>query len=318
MNTENSKSSKSIIKSPGLWLGVAGATVAAGITYYLRHKKDIDFYVRLYSAKTVADKFYAEHPHITKNIEYGPRSTQRLDIYSPGDANELPVVIFVHGGSWYSGNKKLYAPVAQRLIPEGFVTVIPGYTLYPEGTYRQQTTDAALAIAWTLDHIAEYGGNPKKVFVIGQSSGAHIASLAMFDPQWLTPTGHTVNEIAGFIGISGVYDIEVEADFYSHRPNYNPDFMVKLFEGEQNYEKGSPINYIRPGLPPSLLIHGDADYTVPIEISEAFYNALVANGNKSTYIVYPKGGHTEMMFEALATNPARLVRDMVAFVQSHR
>jgi dipeptidyl aminopeptidase/acylaminoacyl peptidase len=93
--------------------------------------------------------------------------------------------------------------------------------------------------------------------------------------------------------------------------------MKNVFESEANYEKASPIHYVRPGLPPFLLIHGDADLTVPVGISEAFYNALKTAGNECTYLIYPKGGHTEMMFEALTTNPARLVTDMVTFVRTY-
>jgi acetyl esterase/lipase len=152
------------------------------------------------------------------------------------------------------------------------------------------------------------------VFVVGQSSGAHIASLALLDPHWLEPTGHTVNDIAGFIGISGVYDIVAQADFGRHL-DYVNEFMLKFFECEENFALSSPLRHVRPGLPPMLLIHGDADLIVPVEVSASMHTAMLAAGNQCTYVVYPGGGHTEIMFEALATNPARLVTDIVSFVK---
>ena len=308
--------SKSLVKSPAFWLGVAGAAaISTGAAYYLRNKEEIDYYIRLYGVKREADKFYAAYPYLTKNIVYDPNLKPTLDVYRPESGSDYPVLIYVHGGSWNTGSKELYAPAAQRLLPHGLVVVAVGYTLYPRATYRQQTAEVAAAIAWTLENIAGYGGDPKRVVVCTQSAGSQLAGLALFDEQWLAPLGHSVDEIAGFIGISGVYDIVAQYEF-GQLTGQDGNFLIRVMEGEANFWDASPVKYVRPGLPPALLIHGDADQTVPIFAADAFHDALIASGNHSRYLIYERGGHSEILFEALTDPRQRLVKDMAGFVKA--
>ncbi len=308
------KKKKSILERPGFWLGVAGAAVvSAGAAYYLYHKDDIDFYVRLYFAQRRANKFYAEYPSLVKNIPYTP--TQTLDVYRPETGEGLPVLLYIYGGSWVSGNKELYAPAAQLLMPHGLVLVVPNYSLHPQAHYQQQVTEVADSIAWTLENIEKYGGDKRRVIVCAHSAGGHLASLALLDERWLARTGHHLSEIAGLLSISGVYDIAHQMD-HEHSKGRDGKLLREHFEGEQNFALASPLAYVRPGLPPIHLIHGDADRTVPIGISETFHAALLASGNAATYNVYKGGGHSEILFEALTENPSKLIAEMVAFVNS--
>ncbi len=280
----------------------------------MKIKDELVFYFHLFKAKRLADKFYAEYPHLTKNIAYGPNPTQKLDVYRPGGGAGYPALIYVHGGNWSSSNKEIHAPVAQRLMPEEFVVVIVGYTLHPPATYRRQTTDVALAIAWVLENIERYGGDPHRVIVGGHSAGAHLAALAVFDEQWLALKGHCLAEIAGFYGISGVYDIEAEMAFCCSIKDA-AQLLRNVMESEANFRAASPITYVRPGLPPALLIHGDVDTTVPATISEAFHARLLAAGNSSRRLIYPNTGHSQLLFKALAEKPSRLVSDLSEFVR---
>jgi acetyl esterase/lipase len=299
------------------WWTAAGVLAAAGIVSYLRNKALVDFYVQLLGAQRIARQFYLRYPLITKNIAYGPGPAQKLDVYRPESGSGYPVFVYVHGGSWNSGNKELYAPIGERLLPFGMVVITVGYTLYPYARYRQQTRDVAAAVAWVLENAGQYGGDPKKVIVCSQSAGAHLAGLALFDERWLGETGHHVSEIAGFIGISGVYDIEAEAE-YGRAVGMTGDFLARVMEGEANFQNASPVTYVRPGLPRVLLIHGDADTTVPIEIAEVFHDALLATGNDSRFLVYGEGGHAEILFKALDRRQSKLINDMVYFVRTCR
>ncbi|MEK7323704.1 MAG: alpha/beta hydrolase, partial [Chloroflexota bacterium] len=229
MNLRSSfaKPVKSVVKNPRAWLGLFGVVVAAGAVYYLVNREEIDYNLRLLNAKRIGDKFYAEYQYITKNITYGSQPRQKLDVYQPDPASSnrtdpgYPVLVYIYGGSWNSGNKELYAPVAQRLLPDsstslragGVIVVVPDYRIYPEGKYREQTDDVAAALSWVLENIRDYGGDPARVVLGGQSAGAHLSALALLDEQWLAKYGHSSAEVCGYYGISGVYDINAQMDF---------------------------------------------------------------------------------------------------------
>ena len=170
MNQKTSVRSVQSVDEKKRWiLALAGGLIAGiGIFIYVAYGDTIAYNLRLLNAKRIADKFYAEYDGISKSIPYGSRAAQKLDVYRPETGSNYPVLIFVHGGGWDSGNKELYAPVAQKLLPEGLVLVVPGYTLYPDATYRWQTDDVAAAISWTLENIAQYGGDPKRIIAGGQ------------------------------------------------------------------------------------------------------------------------------------------------------
>src|SRR3990172_4835016 len=212
MNQKTSVRSVQSVDEKKRWtLALAGGLIAGiGIFIYVAYGDTIAYNLRLLNAKRIADKFYAEYDGISKSIPYGSRAAQKLDVYSPETGSNYPVLIFVHGGGWDSGNKELYAPVAQKLLPEGLVLVVPGYTLYQDATYRQQTDDVAAAISWTLENIAQYGGDPKRIIAGGQSAGGHLTALAVLDAQWLSRYGHTSAELCGYYGIAGVYDIAAQ------------------------------------------------------------------------------------------------------------
>jgi acetyl esterase/lipase len=303
---------KPLLQRPGFWLGVAGAAaLSAGVAYYLYNKDEIDYYIRLYGVKRRADKFYNQHPHIHKDIQFC--ETQKLDVYRPDEGTGYPVLVYVYGGSWTSGNKELYAPAAQLLMPHGVMIAVLNYTLYPAANYRQQMNEVSAGIAWTWDNIAHYGGDPSRVVVCGQSAGGHLAALSLFDEQWLGRLGHHVSEIKGFLGISGVYDLVAQME-WERANGRDGQLMIEHFEGQENFALASPIAYVRPDLPPVRLIHGDADRTVPIAISDTLYAALEAAGNQCDYLVYQGGKHAEILFEALVQEPPRLIRDMTEFV----
>lgn len=303
---------RSFLQQPSFWLGLAGAAaLSAGVAYYIYNKEDIEFYIRLYQTKLRADKFYGQYPYLTRNIPYC--DTQSLDVYQPESGNGYPVLLYIYGGSWVSGNKELYAPAAQLLMPHGLVVVVPNYTLHPQAYYAQQVEEVAASIAWTLENIEQYGGDPRRVVVCAQSAGGHLASLALLDEHWLGRLGHRLSEIAGFMGLSGVYDIPAQMD-YERAKGREGRLLIDHFEGEENFALASPLAYVRPGLPPIHLIHGDADTTVPISISETFHAALLGTGNQSSLSVYSGGGHADILFRALSEEPSRLIMDMVNFV----
>ena len=235
---------------------------------------------------------------------------------APAEGEGHPVVVFVHGGGWYQYDKLVYAPVAMRLLEHDLVVVMADYTLHPEADYSRMAHETADAVAWTLEHIAEYGSDPQRVVVAGQSAGAHLAALAMTDPGYLAASGHGSAELRGLVGISGMYDIAAEDAFFRNK-RQRPIIMEKVMGGIDNYAAASPMTWVRPDLPPTLLLHGDADTTVPQHISADFRAALQAAGNQSELVVYADQGHAGLLFWALDDEEQALVGTIVEWVD-HR
>jgi acetyl esterase/lipase len=297
------------------WGRLAAAVLLAALAWLAaRYRQNLQFFYKLFQAQREAGRYYAGCATLTKNVSPHPSVRTRLDVYQPEGARDCPVLIYIYGGSWNGGNKTLYAPMAQRLLPEGIVLVIPDYTTYPAARFPQPTEEIAAAIAWTLDNIQQYGGDPRRVVVAAQSAGAQVAGVALLDPRWLAAHRHSAAEVRGFLGISGVYDVPAQITFAQQHGRWGR-YIEDVMGGRANLAAASPINFVSAAAPPALLIHGDADPTVPMRMSEAFDERLRAAGVESELVTYRGGGHSGILFEALAENPSRLVTDMLRFVR---
>jgi acetyl esterase/lipase len=300
---------------PIIILGIVALIVALIVGVWLTFGDQISYAVKLFQVMRTGRRFYEQYPHLDRDVAFHPDMGPRLDVFNPAEGEGYPVLIFVHGGSWKDYDKKLFAPVAQKLLPEGMMVVIPDYTLYPDATYEQMTREMAAAIAWTLENAARYGGDPDRVIVSGHSAGAHLSGLAVLDARYLEELGHSSDEICGWIGLSGVYDIQAEYDYWVDKGT-TPKVILEVMGGQQNFRQASPLSYVRADLPPLLIIHGDEDETVPVAISTAFQAALQAAGASSRLIVYPGAGHSDYLFAGLSEERAPIVDDIVQFVQS--
>jgi acetyl esterase/lipase len=282
---------------------------AAGI-----FREEIVFNVRLMNVARQGNAYYADYPFLTKNIAYGTKPHQLLDVYRPDDNEQHPVVIYIHGGGWNSGNKELYALVAQKLVPLGMVVVVPAYQLYPDATYPSMVSDVAAAIAWTRSHIADYQGNPARIIVGGQSAGAQLSAMAFLDPA-TAPALAGSPSLCGYFGISGVYDIDEQYAFEVSHGRTAP-VMTAVMGGPTNFESRSPGQQNLTGFPQTLIIHGDADDTVDIGMSERFVDALKTASVPVIFNSYPGRGHSELLFHALTESPGRLIADVTAFADA--
>jgi prenylcysteine alpha-carboxyl methylesterase len=98
----------------------------------------------------------------------------RMDIYVPGgpvQGGSKPVIMFVHGGVWASGDKWQFSPLGSQLAQDGVIAVVVQYTLFPQVLAEDQVSEVSQALTWTMDNIQNYGGHPRKIYVMGHSSG---------------------------------------------------------------------------------------------------------------------------------------------------
>lgn len=213
---------------------------------------------------------------VRRNIPYSKGAAaaskaQKLDVYvPPAVMGPRPVVIFVHGGGWTSGSKGQYRFVAEALSTRGYVVVIPAYRLYPQARFPGFVEDAAQAVAWTRDHIAEFGGDPEQLFLMGHSAGAHIAAMLTYDEHFLRAAGVEPSAVAGFIGLAGAYD------FLPFQWSY----MNDVFAPPESYGNSQPINFVDGTEPRTFLLHGLADRTVAPSNSKQLAARIRARGGR--------------------------------------
>jgi acetyl esterase/lipase len=189
----------------------------------------------------------------TRDISYGSDPRNQLDIYRPRDGNgAASVVVFFYGGSWNSGSRSDYAFVGEALAARGIVVVLADYRLYPQVRYPAFVEDSAEAVAWTFKNIQRFGGDQKKVFVMGHSAGAYNAAMVALDARWLVAQGASPTALRGWIGLAGPYDF---------LPITNLDVRPVFFYPDSP-PQSQPIRHVTSMAPPALLVASHADELV--------------------------------------------------------
>jgi acetyl esterase/lipase len=166
-----------------------------------------------------------DEPEIVRDLAYGPHPRHCLDIFRRPDAQNAPVLVFVHGGGYVMGDKSLpklpfYENVGLFAANQGWIGVTINYRLAPDHMWPAGGEDVGAAIAWLRENIADYGGDPGRIIVMGQSAGAaHIATYLAL------PQLHPANGVgvAGAILISGTYELSTASPNAYHLAYYGTD-----------------------------------------------------------------------------------------------
>lgn len=221
-------------------------------------------------------------------LHYGPDKAQKLEMFLPADAKgPLPVVVFIHGGGWDSGDPYSYRFIARALAPHGYAVVLAGYRLYPHARYPEMLEDGAAALSWVESHAAEHGGDPSRVVLMGHSAGAYNAVMLALDRQWLGRQGLSADTLRGVVGLSGPYD------FYP----FDKPSAIHSFGKAPDPLATQPINHARGDAPPLLLLTGDEDTTVKPRNSLALAKAMTAAGEPTTAVILKGVDHTGMVMK---------------------
>lgn len=188
--------------------------------------------------------------------QYGRDPAQKLEMFLPADADAskgpLPIVVFIHGGGWRSGDPHDYRFIARALAPQGYAVVLAGYRLYPKARYPGMLEDGAAALRWVANNARAKGGDPARVVLMGHSAGAYNAVMLGLDQRWLSAQGLSSNALRGVVGLAGPYD------FYP----FESEATKLSFGKAPNSEETQPVVHARAGGPPLLLVHGAADTRV--------------------------------------------------------
>ena len=225
-----------------------------------------------------------------------------LDVYTPTNVQNAPVIVFFYGGRWTSGSKDAYKFVGQALTAQGFVAVIADYRKYPQVRFPAFVQDGARAVKWTHDNISRYGGDPNKLFVMGHDAGAHIAAMLALNEAYLKAVGGSRSWLRGMIGLAGPYDF---------MPITAPD-LRDLFGPPDLYPQSQPILFVDGHNPPLLLMTGLDDDSVLARNTQSLAQSVSKAGGPVETVVYPKMSHS--MILATIAAPLRRNSDVMAYI----
>ncbi len=208
----------------------------------------------------------APAPNVKRDISYVTPAADRqvLDVYAPKDAKNLPVVFWIHGGGWQAGDKKDVQIKPQFFVDKGFVFVSINYRLLPAVDMATIVRDVAKAAHWVHDHIAKYGGDPKRVLVMGHSAGAQLAALLCTDDRYLKAEGLSLAIIKGCVPVDGdTYDVPAIIETAETRNRVHslpqPKFghREKFGNDPAKHKDFSAVTHVAKdkGIPPFLILH---------------------------------------------------------------
>ncbi len=229
-------------------------------------------------------RVYRAYAH-DADISYGEfGSRNQLDIWRRPDLDRggrAPVLLQIPGGAWMIGSKRQQAyPLMSHLAELGWVCVAINYRLSPRSTWPDHIVDVKRALAWTKEHIAEYGGDPEWVAITGGSAGGHLSSLAALtanDPQFQPGFEDADTSVRAAVPFYGVYDFTVTDE--SVHPLMVPMlakhvFKIRRAETEAAFRAASPITYLSAEAPPFFVLHGGNDSLIPVQQARVFTKRL--------------------------------------------
>ena len=201
---------------------------------------------------------FAAEPHIQRDVPYAEPKNERqmLDVYSPAEGKNHPIVVWIHGGGWRAGSKAGMQNKPQAFVDKGVVFVSTTYRFVPNVTVKEMTGDVAKAIRWAHDHAKEFGGDPDTIFVMGHSAGAHLAALVCTDDSYLKAEGLSLSIIRGCVPVDvSVYDIPKRL---KDGGSVSPAVFKSTFgETEESQREFSPVAHIARDkhIPPFLILY---------------------------------------------------------------
>jgi arylformamidase len=238
---------------------------------------------------------------IKRDIPYAnpPVERQVLDVYSPKNAKNLPVVFWIHGGGWQTGDKSSVQIKPQAFMDKGFVFVSTNYRLWPNVEMGTIFRDVAKALGWVHAHIAQYGGDPNRLVVGGHSAGAQLAALICIDDRYLKAEGVTFDMLKACVPVDGdTYDVPAIIETAETRlrvhgqPPPKAGHREKFGNDPAKHRDYSAVTHVSAGkgIPPFFILHvaGHPDTSAQAQrlatvLKGAGVNVTVFRGQETTH-----------------------------------
>ena len=203
---------------------------------------------------------------LTRDIPYSEPAHERqvLDVYAPAGAKDLPVVFWIHGGGWQTGDKGSVRLKPKAFADAGFVFVSTNYRLLPSVGMEEIVRDIARAVRWVHTHIAAHGGDPDRLLVMGHSAGAQLAALICTDERYLHAEGVSLAIVKGCVPVDGdTYDVPAIIETAETRwrvhdlPPATFGHREKFGNDPAKHRDFSAVTHVArdKGIPPFLILH---------------------------------------------------------------
>lgn len=221
----------------------------------------------------------------------------QIDLYRAKDAEgQLPLVVFIHGGSWKGGKRSDYLVYLLEFAQKGYMTATVSYRLIRDGIYPAAVEDVNDAVEWLFEHGEEYGYDPDRIALVGGSAGAHLVLLTAYgwnrrgEVQDNNANHERAHMIKAVVDIYGPVDLTTS---YARKQPLVVSFLGQHFEENPDlYKEASPLFWLNENVPPTLILHGTSDYLVPVNQSDRLKQRLDSAGIPSEYYRFPLWPHT--------------------------
>lgn len=256
---------------------------------------------------------------IAWNIPFveGGGEQQTLDVYAPANAKDAAVVVYVHRGEWARGDKSEVSYKPKLLNENGVVFVSTNYRLSDVAPHPAQVDDVAAAVRWVRDHIAEYGGSPDRIVLMGHSAGCHIASMVGLDPRPLAKVGLAPSVLRGVVCWSGgAYDLPAKvAEGGMYKPYVEKNFGTDVAK----LEDASPIRHVKEVVAGARFLFVSAGEGKPAsrELSERMAREIDAAGGRGRSVVLEGKTHFTADYDCgRPEDPSDTGKTLLEFVES--
>ena len=249
---------------------------------------------------------------VAEGVAYGPDAAQKLNVWAPKDrkpGQSYPVLVFYYGGGWVKGSRGEYDFAGRAYAARGFVVVVPDYRLVPAVHFPVFVQDSALAVKWTRDNVARFGGDPGRITLGGHSAGAYNAAMLALDPHWLRDIGVDPKIVRAAALLAGPYD------FYPFDKKRSIDAMSNWPRPLET----QPIRFAAKDSPPLWLAAGTADDVVRPYNSQRLAAKLKGLGAIVDLRLYPGKSHNDLIMGI--SKPLRgrapTLQESVDFLHAH-
>ena len=217
------------------------------------------------------------------------------DFFRPNSKDELPLVVFLHGGGWISGDRQMYRDEAIWLTSRGYACALIDYRLAPLSPFPAAVQDAQSFVRFIRSRSSELGVLPDKVVAFGNSAGGHLAAmLGLCHETFGAPNNPEEHLVNGVIALSAITDIRDPSESqFDISLSFVEGFMGGPWKGREDlYESASPVAHVNDDVCPFLIVHGSKDDIVPPSQSSGLHAALLAVGCESRLILLEGEEHS--------------------------